>query len=670
MTAVPPQPTPPATPPARSSPPRQPSGLSRWWKNFSTSFRFDFPGPVFHREMLGSQRKLWAFLGRMFYVLIFAGILWFVYAQVRESASFGQSPVLKIQSLQTVAPALTVAVMVLQACLIAIMAPGTTSGAMSDEKRKRTLDVLLTSPIRPWQIVMGKLLAGVTTLSILAFCALPVLLAVRVFGGVEAKYIVGSFALSISIGAVMASLAMMNSFWFKKSSTSGFLAFIFFGILQAIPAILGVLITQLNFASGSPGPGRLGEVMFAMPSASAIGLMVYEITGLMPGGGPRSMWHVAIIYNLAITAAIVMLCTLMLRRLMLKLAAGDAPTTVFVGRSAVEAPAPKVVKEEAEDSIEAKPATKAKVLRHRKVSREVGDRPVLWRELSQPLFRRPILGIVSIVAIAGFSLFFYWMSMESFGGEIRGHVFTTNMVFAIIMLFQAASLTTSGFTSEREAKTWEVLLTSPLRSGDLVIGKFAGAMRQMWLLPAALVLNIGLLGVVAGHLTPVTLLLTIVIFVAPLTFLASAGTLFSVGAKSANAAGARVLGVALGLWAGLPLLGGIAYALADLYRVQGSYNSMIDRYMDIVFTLNPVYNFGQSLEAGLTSNLSSQFGSGGGPQGTVQYTLGRPEWSGTKVSTSTYVAVMAAVAALYFGGTALLLRRAMTIFAKKSGRTS
>ena len=56
-------------------------------------------------------------------------------------------------------------------------------------------------------------------------------------------------------------------------------------------------------------------------------------------------------------------------------------------------------------------------------------------------------------------------------------------IFSVVMLLQASTLTVAGFPAEREAKTWDVLLCAPLTAQALVFGKFAGALRSLWLMP-------------------------------------------------------------------------------------------------------------------------------------------------------------------------------------------
>lgn len=651
-----------------------------WLQNLRSALRFDFPGPVFQKEILSSQRKFAAFGSRMGYVIILGGILWIVYYAIRQQADRGYSPVRTIQTLQSVAPSLTAAVLWVQASLLTLLAPGMTSSAFSEERRKRTLDVLLTSPIRPWQIVMGKLLSGVTALGIIALCALPVLLAVRVFGGVKAEYIIGAFALSLSLGTLMASLSMLNSLWCKKASTAMFLSFIFFCLVHGLPILIAVTIGIMQAGGGGPPTGAMENLFLCSAPVSLFSLS----SGMVDLGfplNPTKAWVTGTIYNLAFTALIFLFCTIVLRRVMLALAAGDSPTTVAVGRVAVSRGTPAISTasnrtdptsataglagmshvsspgEEREEPLLQRKARRSVL--NRKTSRAVGDQPVLWREMAQPLFKRPVLGILSIIALAGFSLWIFAMSRYGGGRDHQMHLFSTNMIFSIIMLLQASTLTVAGFPAEREAKTWEVLLCAPLSAQSLVFGKFAGALRSLWLMPAVVLVNLALLGVVAGVVAPIIVLHAMLIFGGPLIFLAALGTRFSLAAKSSNGAGMRTTGIAVGLWGGLPILGGLSWLLISAYDLQNTiFKDLTDRAMDIVFFLNPVYNFGCALEGGLTTR---NFGR--------EYQLLSPE-TNLDVSAGWFTLAMTGNLLIYLGAAMLLLKWSASVFSKKSGRTS
>jgi ABC-type transport system involved in multi-copper enzyme maturation permease subunit len=511
-------------------------------------------------------------------------------------------------------------------------------------------------------------------------CALPVLLAVRVFGGVQAEYIFGAFALSLSLGTLMAALSMLCSLWCKKASTAMFLAFIFFCLVHGLPILIAATFGLMGVAGPGPPTGVVEQMLLVSAPVSLFSLS----SGIVDMGiplNPTKAWVGGTIYNLAVTAAIFAFCTVVLRRVMLALAAGDSPNTVAVGRVAIARGQPAIAAasnrtdpttavtgiaglttgsspgEEREEPLVKRKAGRAPL--HRKTSREVGDQPVLWRELTQPLFKRPVIGILSIIALAGFSLWIFALSRWGGGRDHEMHLFITNMIFSVVMLLQASTLTVAGFPAEREAKTWDVLLCAPLTAQALVFGKFAGALRSLWLMPSVVLVNLSLLGVVAGTVAPIVVLHAVLIFGGPLIFLAALGTRLSLAARSSGAASMRATGIALALWAGLLILGGVMWLLLDVYDLERSgLKYLADRYMDAAFFINPIYNFGCALEGGATETGFNR-----------EYQIFSPE-TRLEVSAGTFTFAMLGMLGIYLGAAFLLLRWSAAVFAKKSGRTS
>ena len=65
------------------------------------------------------------------------------------------------------------ALLMLETLLVVFLAPAFTAGAISLEREKQTLDLLITTPISSLAIVIGKLLSALTYVFILIVASLP-----------------------------------------------------------------------------------------------------------------------------------------------------------------------------------------------------------------------------------------------------------------------------------------------------------------------------------------------------------------------------------------------------------------------------------------------------------------------------------------------------------------
>ena len=63
----------------------------------------------------------------------------------------------------------------IQASLIALLVPGFAGTSIVREKDKSTLELLMTTTIRPWQIVWGQLMAALGYVAVYLFAGLPLI---------------------------------------------------------------------------------------------------------------------------------------------------------------------------------------------------------------------------------------------------------------------------------------------------------------------------------------------------------------------------------------------------------------------------------------------------------------------------------------------------------------
>jgi ABC-type transport system involved in multi-copper enzyme maturation permease subunit len=83
----------------------------------------------------------------------------------------------------TVGQAIFSALSVFQLLLVAFLAPAFTTGTISLEREKATLDLLITTPMRPGAIVIGKLLSALAFVLLMILAAVPVSALVLMYGG-------------------------------------------------------------------------------------------------------------------------------------------------------------------------------------------------------------------------------------------------------------------------------------------------------------------------------------------------------------------------------------------------------------------------------------------------------------------------------------------------------
>src|SRR5262249_1232728 len=146
-------------------------------------------GPIFQKEVRSTGRRRATYLFRMLYATALLVVVALAFQGLRQSAAH-LSGVQRLQMLQQLAPQLALIIMWFQFAALALAAPIFAATAICDERRARTLGTLLTTPLTAPQIIWGKLSSRLVQLTILALLAAPLLLAIRVFGGLDARIVV------------------------------------------------------------------------------------------------------------------------------------------------------------------------------------------------------------------------------------------------------------------------------------------------------------------------------------------------------------------------------------------------------------------------------------------------------------------------------------------------
>ena len=82
------------------------------------------------------------------------------------------------------------------------------AGAIAQEASPRTWDILLTTPLRPLQIVVGNLFGRLFFVLALLVSTLPLFILTQSFGGVPGEAIASSYAIAASSALVVAAVAV------------------------------------------------------------------------------------------------------------------------------------------------------------------------------------------------------------------------------------------------------------------------------------------------------------------------------------------------------------------------------------------------------------------------------------------------------------------------------
>jgi len=156
-----------------------------------------------------------------------------------------------------------------------LVGPVFLAGAVTGERERQTLDLLLTTTITPWQILWGKLFTGLRVSTVLtSFLLWPVLLACLMVSDYwrHLPQVGGYLTVVILTCLTTAIVALFCSVLFKKTSTSLMTTYLVIGTLFCVPVLFGVFTR--TFLPDAPAAQWVDRLGFTSPFAATLALPI------------------------------------------------------------------------------------------------------------------------------------------------------------------------------------------------------------------------------------------------------------------------------------------------------------------------------------------------------------------------------------------------------------
>lgn len=166
--------------------------------------------------------------------------------------------------------------------LLCLLGPALTADAISRERREGTLPLLWLCPLRPGDVLLGKLGAHGLVLLTAWLAAAPVLLVPLLLGGVSAEMILVFLALEAGVGGVCLTSGLLASTWSKRAERSLLSAYFIAGSVVAMGFFFYILAVAVFVFSKAPWLQNLpdwtvGVVMVVVILGGAACLMALQL---------------------------------------------------------------------------------------------------------------------------------------------------------------------------------------------------------------------------------------------------------------------------------------------------------------------------------------------------------------------------------------------------------
>ncbi len=192
--------------------------------------------PVLTKELRLRFRSYKGPLILFLYLAVIGGfILGFIYLNWRYSVGFNPAHSRDIFAVLSMA----------QLILLGFVTPGLTAGAISGERERQTLNVLLTTELTPLGIVVSKMISGCAFTSLLIVATLPLYSIVLMFGGIAPRQLWEVFGFYLLTMFLFAAVGIACSTFFRRTGVSTVAAYAVTAFLGAGTAFLAAFINEI-----------------------------------------------------------------------------------------------------------------------------------------------------------------------------------------------------------------------------------------------------------------------------------------------------------------------------------------------------------------------------------------------------------------------------------------
>jgi ABC-2 family transporter protein len=168
--------------------------------------------PIVAKEYRARMRTWRSPTAMTVYILLLGGLGWAVFASMANGGPFGS-----IGSGTNYGLFLFTFLVLFQVTLLAFITPALTAGAISGERERQTIDLLFVTPLPPFSIIWGKLLASMSFVVLLLTLSVPIFSLVFLFGGVERDQMLYGFLVTGVTALTLGLVGLMFSTLFRRT---------------------------------------------------------------------------------------------------------------------------------------------------------------------------------------------------------------------------------------------------------------------------------------------------------------------------------------------------------------------------------------------------------------------------------------------------------------------
>jgi ABC-type Na+ efflux pump permease subunit len=157
-------------------------------------------------------------------------------------------------------------ILLVQTILTLLLAPALTSGSISMEREKQTLELLISTPVSTLGMVVGKLISSLAFVFLLVLASIPLMSIVFVFGGIAPDDVVRAYIVLFATTFGVGSIGLFMSALLKRTQVATAVAY----VIVFLITVVGVVLHAWLYSTSAPPDFRIRDAERHAPIALVI----------------------------------------------------------------------------------------------------------------------------------------------------------------------------------------------------------------------------------------------------------------------------------------------------------------------------------------------------------------------------------------------------------------
>lgn len=215
--------------------------------------------PIVKKDVRVQARSMKICLGVFFYELILALVFFFAMFIIQQERRYSTTNIYSY--MVWLYPVLSVT----QLVILGVVVPVRTASAISGEKERQTFDIMMTTSMTPFAVILGKVMTAIVQSMFFVVASMPIMALPFIIGGISWSYLFWFLAISLLVSLFSASIGILCSSVCRKSISAVILSYGFyliFFLATVLPWLIYMLTSDSYYGMSSGLAYSYGENWF------------------------------------------------------------------------------------------------------------------------------------------------------------------------------------------------------------------------------------------------------------------------------------------------------------------------------------------------------------------------------------------------------------------------